>query len=454
MKDLDNLIYKLKKDIVKKSPYIKTIRNPALLVKSLIELNELIGNEKIKESIVLQISHIIINKQKSLYHQKKDDVMLNTVLAGPPGCGKTLIGTKLAKIWYALGYLNQPSRQTSLPIPEVFKHHQNEDTSFVIILGILFLIWIFGMTYNFYSNYGGLFTVLLVIVLIAVLFGIMFTMNQEDKPIKDHIKQVYHQPKINEDDMITVVSRAQFVAKFVGHSAQQTNKLLYDNIGKVLFVDEAYSLLQSMDDSFGMEALTSLNLFMSQHPNDIIIIFAGYQDLLEAGPFAAQPGLKRRFMWQFDCEGYNNQELFDILKLKLKKDWILEDEIAVRQLFDKYDGVFTAFGGDIEKMLFFASLEHSRDFINNDNLKLNILTTNQIERAILKLKENNVSRNENDSYENPMANLMNMFRSRRCPPKYKPKPSDETKTSIPTVEDLSFSECENLKNTLYNKHYC
>ena len=450
MKDLENLIYKLKKGIAKKAPYIKTIRNPALLVKSLIELNELIGNEKVKDSIVLQISHILINKQKSLHHQKKDNVMLNTVLAGPPGCGKTLIGTLLAKIWFSLGFLNQPARQTSMPIPEVFKNNQNEDTGLIIILGILFLIWIFSLTYNFYSNYGSVLTILLIIVLFAVVFGILYSLSQDDLPIKTIDKQPYKPQKINDDDIITVVSRAQFVAKFVGHSAQQTNKLLYDNMGKVLFVDEAYSLLQSVDDSFGMEALTALNLFLSQHPNDIIVIFAGYQDLLDAGPFTAQPGLKRRFLWQFECEGYNNQELFDIFKMKLKKDWVLEDEKAVRQLFDRYDGCFQGQGGDIEKVLFFSSLEHSRDFIQNDSLSLNCLTTNQIERGILKLIDNNIS-SQKESYNNPMANLMNMFRHQGKKNKVS-KPS-EPKLSSPTVEDLSFSECDHLKDILYQKAY-
>jgi hypothetical protein len=41
-------------------------------------------------------------------------------------------------------------------------------------------------------------------------------------------------------------------------------------------VDEAYSILNSPSDDFGMEALTALNLFLSQHSGNKIVIFAGY----------------------------------------------------------------------------------------------------------------------------------------------------------------------------------
>lgn len=58
-----------------------------------------------------------------------------------------------------------------------------------------------------------------------------------------------------------------------------------------------------MHDSFGMEVLTTINLFLSQHSKEIIVIFAGYKDLMETGIFSFQPRLRRRFMWRFDYNG-------------------------------------------------------------------------------------------------------------------------------------------------------
>ena len=104
-----------------------------------------------------------------------------------------------------------------------------------------------------------------------------------------------------------------------------------------------------------MEALTALNLFLSQHSNEIIVIFAGYKDLLETGPYSVQPGLRRRFMWQFDCEGYNAEQLFEIFRIQLdKKGWGLTDNAASLKLFINNYDAFPAFGGDTERAAFFA----------------------------------------------------------------------------------------------------
>src|SRR5207237_2544796 len=178
----------------------------------------------------------------------------------------------------------------------------------------------------------------------------------------------------------------------------------------ILFVDAASSLLNGSHDEFGMEALTALNLFLSQHPKEIIVIFAGYKDLLESGPYSVQPGLKRRFMWQFDCEDYTAEQLFRIFKMQLsKKGWGLTDEAATLRLFiDHYDA-FPSLGGDTERAAFFAELEHSRDFIKDEKgMAINMLMPKHVQRGIIKLRENNISSNSSES-QNPLANIMKMM---------------------------------------------
>jgi len=163
-----------------------------------------------------------------------------------------------------------------------------------------------------------------------------------------------------------------------------------------------------------MEVLTTMNLFISQHPKEIIIIFAGYKDLMETGIFSFQPGLRRRFMWQFDCNGYNETQLFDIFKMQLrKKGWGLVDEDATCPLFVKYKDAFPAFGGDTERLTFFAELEHSRDFIKNETgMVINGLAPQHVYRGILKLMENNIQDDDDVESNNPLANMMKMFRKK------------------------------------------
>ena len=106
--ELDHLIRILKKGIKKGEPGIKAIKYPNLLVDALEEMNNMVGMHRLKESVALQTMELIQNLQDGTATKS----MLNTVLYGPPGCGKTRQGKILAKIWFALGYLEQNTKVT------------------------------------------------------------------------------------------------------------------------------------------------------------------------------------------------------------------------------------------------------------------------------------------------------------------------------------------------------
>jgi len=161
-----------------------------------------------------------------------------------------------------------------------------------------------------------------------------------------------------------------------------------------LFIDEAYSLLNDTRDAYGMEALTTLNLFLSENPGKIVVIFAGYEDLMKYGIFQAQPGLLRRCMWKFKIDGYSGDELADIFFLQAKKEgWrIPSKEIRkIRNVISSNKQLFTAFGGDTERLLFFSQLEASKNSISmsSSDLSGKLLTYNDIKMGIISLKENN-----------------------------------------------------------------
>jgi len=73
--------------------YLKALKNP------LLELKNVVGLKEIKQQIVDQILFL-------LSHLQDDDQMLHTVIYGPPGSGKTMMGQILGKIYAALGYSN------------------------------------------------------------------------------------------------------------------------------------------------------------------------------------------------------------------------------------------------------------------------------------------------------------------------------------------------------------
>ena len=102
---------------------------------------------------------------------------------------------------------------------------------------------------------------------------------------------------------------------------------------------------------------------MSEHPDSIAIIFAGYKNLMKNGIFRIQPGLPRRCMWHFKCKGYDGDQLGDIfLRQVYSEGWKIResDYPKIRQLICNNIDMFTAYGGDTERLLFFSQLEASR----------------------------------------------------------------------------------------------
>ncbi|MEB3209693.1 MAG: AAA family ATPase, partial [Synechococcus sp.] len=107
----------------------------------------------------------------------------------------------------------------------------------------------------------------------------------------------------------TEVSRVDLVGKYLGHTAEKTQKVLDAALGGVIFIDEAYSLSTSDDrDSFAQEALDTILAFMENNRDDIVVIAAGYLEEMEEF-LESNPGLRSRFTRFIDFPDYNVSEL-------------------------------------------------------------------------------------------------------------------------------------------------
>ena len=122
------------------------------------------------------------------------------------------------------------------------------------------------------------------------------------------------------------VTRADLVGRYVGHTAPLTTQVLKSAVGGVLFIDEAYSLYRGKDDSFGLEAIDTLVKGMEDHRDDLIVIVAGYTELM--GRFLhANPGLESRFNKYFYFEDYNGAQLLAIFQsMCAKNGYTLDDK--------------------------------------------------------------------------------------------------------------------------------
>ena len=107
------------------------------------------------------------------------------------------------------------------------------------------------------------------------------------------------------------VGRADLVGKYVGWTAPLVKKRFAEAKGSVLFIDEAYSLVDDKDGLYGDEAINTIVQEMENNRDDIVVIFAGYPDKMETF-VEKNPGLRSRIAFHVPFADYNAQELFEI----------------------------------------------------------------------------------------------------------------------------------------------
>ena len=129
------------------------------------------------------------------------------------------------------------------------------------------------------------------------------------------------------------VGRADLVAQYVGQTAPMVKNVFQRAKGGVLFIDEAYSLLEEGRGGFGDEAINMIVQEMENNRKDTIVIFAGYPDEMEKF-FLRNPGLRSRVPFRVNFEDYNVEEMLDICKLEAFKKGFLTDDMADKKIME------------------------------------------------------------------------------------------------------------------------
>ncbi|MEQ0575362.1 type VII secretion AAA-ATPase EccA, partial [Mycobacterium tuberculosis] len=109
-------------------------------------------------------------------------------------------------------------------------------------------------------------------------------------------------------------SRKDFVAEYEGQSAVKTAKTIDQALGGVLFIDEAYALVQERDgstDPFGQEALDTLLARMENDRDRLVVIIAGYSSDIDR-LLETNEGLRSRFATRIEFDTYSPEELLEI----------------------------------------------------------------------------------------------------------------------------------------------
>lgn len=128
------------------------------------------------------------------------------------------------------------------------------------------------------------------------------------------------------------VGRSNLVGKYVGWTAPTVKKCFQQAKGSVLFIDEAYSLVDERDGLYGDEAINTIVQEMENAREDTVVIFAGYPDKMRAF-IEKNPGLRSRIAFHVDFPDYNATELMDILRLMMGKKQLQLDKNAETKIY-------------------------------------------------------------------------------------------------------------------------
>ena len=158
--------------------------------------------------------------------------------------------------------------------------------------------------------------------------------------------RVYHSLGILSRGQLVEADRSGLVAGYVGQTAIKTRKVIDSALGGVLFIDEAYALNGGGANDFGQEAIDTLLKAMEDHRDDLVVIVAGYDGLMDAF-IRSNPGLESRFNRFLHFADYTEEELLAIFRMQCQKGCYVLDPAAeepLRALLEARMGDAVSFG--------------------------------------------------------------------------------------------------------------
>lgn len=187
--------------------------------------------------------------------------------------------------------------------------------------------------------------------------------------------RIYRSLGILSKGQLVEVDRSRLVAGYVGQTAEKTMEVLESAKGGVLFIDEAYTLSRGGENDFGQEAIDTMLKYMEDHRDDLVVIVAGYVELMDDFVHS-NPGLESRFNRYLYFADYSVDELMKILAGRCKKNFYTMTDAAK---------------GEVRKLL--ATMSKEENFGNGRGVR-NMLEDIMVQQANRLAKEKNVTKED------------------------------------------------------------
>lgn len=127
------------------------------------------------------------------------------------------------------------------------------------------------------------------------------------------LAKLYASIGVIEKGHLVEVDRSGLVCGYIGQTATKVQEVVEEALGGILFIDEAYTLTNNKGQGdFGQEAVDTLLKAMEDHREDLIVIVAGYTELMQEF-IDSNPGLRSRFNKYIYFDDYSAEEELEIL---------------------------------------------------------------------------------------------------------------------------------------------
>ena len=119
-------------------------------------------------------------------------------------------------------------------------------------------------------------------------------------------------------DVFVEAKREDLVGQYQGHTAEKVRQVIREAMGGVLFIDEAYSLVNAENDGFGKEAVNALVAEMENNRDSLVVILAGYTSDIDR-LLSENQGLRSRVTRDLFFNDYTIEELGEIFFYQIRK---------------------------------------------------------------------------------------------------------------------------------------
>ena len=196
------------------------------------------------------------------------------------------------------------------------------------------------------------------------------------------IADIYYSLGYIKKNKVTEVQSQDLIGEWLGQTGPKTQAVIDSAIDGVLFIDEAYSLMEhkGSNASYTAECIATLLKAMEDYKGRLIVIFAGYtEEMIQFRDL--NPGLKSRIGFELTFADYTTDELVEIFKKKINDYKFKVDDKAiekVRSLLEDAKKVENFGNGRfVDNMLQKIIVEHAKRMKNENDMEKLLLITEE-----------------------------------------------------------------------------